>query len=174
MCFIFASVNKKQMDRDFIKILGYRALDSRFKRISDRMTHDIRKFYKELNIDIEPSWYLVFMLLKENTKLTIVEIAEQIGYAHPSVVVIIKKMTSKNYVITQKDAKDKRKQVVSLTKNSIKLLPEFEKLWDSCEKAILKMLEDDTKILTYLDNIDLALKETSFHDRFKNKYLKTK
>lgn len=50
---------------DFIKTLGYKALDSRLKRISDRMSHDVRKLYKEIDIDIEPNWYPHFYVTAE-------------------------------------------------------------------------------------------------------------
>ncbi len=83
------------MEFDLLKDLGYKALDSRLKRISDRMSHDVRKFYKELGIDIEPNWYLVFMLLRERGALPITDIAGPLGYAHPSAVAIVKKMAEK-------------------------------------------------------------------------------
>ena len=161
------------MDNDFIKELGYKALDSRFKRISDRMAHDVRKLYKEFNIDVEPNWYLIFMLLQKNDKISIAEIAERLGYAHPSVVIIVKKMTDKGYLNSKQDSNDKRKQIISLTKKALKLLPELQKLWNSCENAILSILEEDLSILSYLDKIDTVLKESSFHNRFKQEYLKT-
>ena len=157
---------------DFIKDLGYKALDTRFKRISDRMGHDIRKVYKKFNIDIEPNWYLVFMILKEHQKLSIAEIAEKLNYAHPSVVVIVKNMKAKEYIITESDQIDKRKQLISLTQKSITLLPELDILWKSCEASILELIEKDLAILNYLDNIDLALKTTSFYERFTNEYSK--
>ncbi|MFN1218808.1 MarR family winged helix-turn-helix transcriptional regulator [Chryseobacterium kwangjuense] len=162
------------MDQDFIKELGYKAFDSRLKRISDRMSHDVRKFYKEQNIDVEPNWYLVFMLLQKNTEMSIVDIAEPLGYSHPSVVAIVKKMADKNYLQIKKDSIDKRKQLVSLTKKALEMLPQLEQVWDSCEKAILQVLSDDLGILTYLDQIDSRLKNESFHDRFKKQYLKNK
>lgn len=161
------------MNQDFIKELGYKALDSRLKRISDRMSHDVRKFYKEMKIDIEPNWYLVFMLLQKNKEMSIVDIAEPLGYSHPSVVAIVKKMADKDYLVIQKDSTDKRKQMVSLTEKALKMLPQLEQVWDSCEKAILQVLSDDLAILTYLDSIDARLKEDSFHDRFKKEYFKT-
>ncbi len=80
---------------DFIKTLGYKALDSRLKRISDRMSHDVRKLYKEIDIDIEPNWYLIFMLLQNRGEISIADIAESLGYSHPSVVVIVKKNVGK-------------------------------------------------------------------------------
>ena len=51
-------------------------------------------------------------------------------------------------------------------------MPKLEILWDSCENAILNMIDNDLSILTYLDNIDLELQKTSFHHRFKKEYLK--
>ncbi len=159
---------------DFIKELGYKALDTRFKRISDRMAHDVRKVYKKFDIDIEPNWYLVFMSLKEHQKLSIAEIAEKLNYAHPSVVVIIQKMKAKEYIFTENDQIDKRKQLISLTDKSVVLLPKLEKLWKSCEHSILAILGEDISILAYLDNIDLALKTTSLYERFTNEYSKQK
>ena len=86
---------------DFIKTLGYKAFDSRLKRISDRMSHDVRKLYKEIDIDIEPNWYLIFMLLQNRGEISIADIAESLGYSHPSVVVIVK-MSEKDYLHMQK------------------------------------------------------------------------
>jgi DNA-binding MarR family transcriptional regulator len=167
------SLRKDKMDFDLIKDLGYKALDSRLKRISDRMSHDVRKFYKKLGIAIEPNWYLVFMLLQKSGEIPITAIAEPLGYAHPSVAIIVKKMAEKGYLQVKKDSEDKRKQLVSLSDKALKMLPQLEQIWQSCEKAILKMLADDLAILHHLDNIDAALKSNSFHNRFKQEYLKS-
>jgi len=161
------------MNTDLIRDLGYKALDSRLKRISDRMSHDVRKFYKEFNIDIEPNWYLIFMLLQKEEEIPIIAIAESLGYTHPSVVIIVKKMAEKGYLHIKKDSADKRKQMVSLSEKAIEMLPQLAQIWHSCETAILQMLADDLGIFHYLDNIDMELKNKSFHDRFKQEYLKS-
>lgn len=158
------------MDKDFIKELTYKALDSRLKRISDRIAHDIRKLYKELEIDIEPGWYLVFMLLKEKSRMTIAQIAERLSYAHPSVVVIIKKMAAKGYVVSEKDAVDKRKQLISLTSKATDQLPQLEKLWQSCDTTMLEILGQDLGIFAHIDGIDTAMKQISFYERFRENY----
>jgi len=158
------------MKRDFIKELGYKALDNRLKRISDRMSHDTRKFFKQIDLDVEPSWHLVFKLLKENKALTMVEIAEQLGYSHPSMVVMLKKMATKGYIVSEKDAHDKRKQNIKLTQKSFNLLPELEQIWNSCENAIYKMLKEDLAILKHLDEIEASLKSIPFNERFYNEY----
>ena len=158
------------MERDFIKELGYRALDNRLKRISDRMMHDTRKFFKAIDLDVEPSWHLVFKLLKENESLNMVEMAEQLGYTHPSMVIVLKKMTLKGYLVSERDAQDKRKQNVRLTEKSRKLLPQLEQIWESCELALLKMLNEDLSIIPHLDHIESALKDVPLNDRFYEAY----
>ncbi|OPC06064.1 MarR family transcriptional regulator [Elizabethkingia ursingii] len=158
---------------DFIKTLGYKAFDSRLKRISDRMSHDVRKLYKEIDIDIEPNWYLIFMLLQNKGEISIADIAESLGYSHPSVVVIVKKMSEKDYLHIQKDKDDKRKQLVSLSPKATEILPELELIWQSCESTILKLLSDDLGIFSYLDAIDAELKANSFYNRFKQEYQKS-
>ena len=162
------------MERDFIKELGYRALDNRLKRISDRMSHDTRKFFKQINVDVEPSWHLIFKLLKKHNKLTMVEIAEQLGYSHPSMIVLLKKMTAKGYIISEKDAIDKRKQNIRLTQKSNDLLPELEQIWTSCENAIYNMLGKDLSIISHLDDIEESLKAIPFNERFFSEYQKQK
>ena len=158
------------MENDFIKELGYKALDNRLKRISDKMSHDTRKFFKQIDIDVEPSWHLVFKLLRDYEMLTMVEIAKQLGYTHPSMVVMLKKMTAKGYIVSEKDVIDKRKQNIKLAQKSIDLLPEFEHIWNSCENAIYKMLKEDLSILKHLDEIEASLKATPFNERFYNEY----
>lgn len=162
------------MEKDFIKELGYKALDNRLKRISDRMSHDTRKFFKQIDIDVEPSWHLVFKLLRDYKILTMVEIAQQLGYSHPSMVVMLKKMTAKGYIVSEKDAIDKRKQNIKLTQKSFDILPELEQIWNSCEAAIYKMLKEDLTILKHLDEIEASLKTTAFNERFYNEYKKQK
>jgi len=161
------------MIRDFIKESGYRALDNRLKRISDRMAHDTRKFFKQLDLDVEPSWHLVFKLLKENKGYTMVDIAEQLGYSPPSTVVMLKKMAKKGYIKTKKDPIDKRKQNIELTKKALDLLPKLEQIWASCEYAIYQLLKEDLSIIKYLDDIETSLKKIPLNERFYNQYTKT-
>ena len=162
------------MKRDFIKELGYRALDNRLKRVSDQMSHETRKFFKSIDLDVEPSWHLVFKLLKEKEILTMVDIAEELGYTHPSTVAMLKKMKSKGYITSEQDQNDKRKYNISLTQKSFDLLPELEIIWESCERAIYEMLKKDLSILKHLDEIESALMDTSFDVRFYNEYQKVR
>ena len=162
----------KKMATDFIKEQGFKAIDNRLKRISDRISHDTRKFFKRIDLDVEPSWHLVFKLLKENKNLTMAEIAQQLGYSHPSMVVLLKKMTAKGYIISENDPSDKRKQHINLTQKSKDLLPLLENIWNACENAIYNMLNEDLSIIKYLDDIETSLKAIPIDERFYYEYQK--
>lgn len=137
------------------------------------MSHDVRKFYKEFGINVEPNWYLVFMLLQKKDEVFITDIAVPLGYSHSSVVVMVKKMTEKEYLIIKKDGTGQRKQMIALSPKAVEILPELEQILDSCEKVILKVLSEDLSILSYLDIVNQQLKNKSVHDLFKQEYLKT-
>lgn len=160
------------MERDFIKELGYRALDNRLKRISDRMLHDTRKFFKHIDLDVEPGWHMVFKLLKKHETLTMVEIANFLDYTHPSMVTVLKKMMTSGYVVSEEDLFDKRKKNIRLTQKSLDLLPDLEQIWECCERAIFNMLDGDLSIIDHLDDLEKSLRISPINERFYKEYKK--
>jgi DNA-binding MarR family transcriptional regulator len=106
--------------------------------------------------------------------MSIAEIAESLGYSHPTLVITIKKMNAKGYLTVINDKLDKRKQIVSLSEKAVSSMPDFEILWNSCEAAILSILDHDLNIMQYLDQIDEAIDKTSFYYRFKQEYVNNK
>ena len=88
------------------------------------------------------------MLLQNRGEISIADIAESLGYSHPSVVVIVKNV-GKGLFTYAKDKDDKRKQLVSLSSKATEILPELELIWQSCESAILKLLSDDLSIFLF-------------------------
>src|SRR4051812_35750313 len=102
-------------DIDFLRELGTISFVTRLKRISDAMLHDGRRLYKHVGLDIEPNWFVIFRLLEKYEELTITEIADKIGIAHPSVIAIINKMLKLDYLSEKKSPSDSRKRILTLT-----------------------------------------------------------
>ena len=100
---------------DFLRGLGSIAVVTRLKRISDAMLHDGRRMYKELGMDIEPNWFAIFKLLEKHGSQTVTEIADRLGFAHPSIISIVNKMIKAGYVSEKKASDDNRKRLLSLT-----------------------------------------------------------
>lgn len=151
-------------NNDFVKELGYLGFTMRLKRISDAMMHEGRRLYSELDVDIEPNWYVIFKLLKSRGAMSVTEIAESIMMAHPSVITITNKMMNAGYLVSEKDKDDSRKRVLDLSERSTRMLPEYEKIWEAGEKGIERALEG----LNGLDFIS-TLEEKFFNKGFKER-----
>ena len=104
-----------EQKEDFVGQLGFLSMAARMKRLSDHIMHSARQFYKEEGIDIEPNWYLVFLLLKEHECLSITEIAEALQFSHPSVITMVRKMHKNGYLRCTTDPADTRRQLVKLS-----------------------------------------------------------
>ena len=128
------------------------------------MLHDGRRLYKELGMDIEPNWYVVFKLLEKHDELTVTEISEKIGFAHPSVITMVNKMIKKGYLESARCEIDSRRRLLTLTKKAERNLPKFEQIWESGVTGLKQML-DDTDALQFLDLLETRIDEVGFKRR---------
>lgn len=156
------------MKEDFVHSLGYVSLAVRLKRISERMIHSGRNLYKSLGLDIEPNWYLIFLLLKKEGQLSIMEIAERIHFSHPSVISMVKKMREKSYLESQTDANDSRRQLLSLSAKALEQLPRLEQIWEDGEKGMEKMFSPEQNFLDQLEDLENKFRAQNFMERTLN------
>jgi ribosomal protein S18 acetylase RimI-like enzyme/DNA-binding MarR family transcriptional regulator len=150
--------------KDFLRDMGSIAVVTRLKRISDAMIHDGRRMYKELGMDIEPNWFVIFKLLEKHGPLTVTEIADNIGFAHPSVISIVNKMVKAGYINEKKSASDNRKRILTLTVKSRSKMSEFEEIWDAGKAGFKKMMHD-TDVLSMLNTLEARINEKGFRRR---------
>ncbi len=149
---------------DFAIELGCLGFTMRLKRLSDALIHDGRKMYKELDLDIEPNWYIVFRLIKKQGEMSVTEIADAIRLAHPSVISITNKMMKAGYLRSSPCKLDNRRRVLNLTTKAIETLPKLEKIWDAGERAIIEALKD-TNAMLMLVKLEERFGEKGFKDR---------
>ena len=128
--------------------------------------HDGKRMYAELNLDIEPNWFVVFELLKTKGPLSVTEIAEYAQMAHPSVITITNKMMDNGYLLSEKDPNDSRKRVLDLSDRAVKMLPKYEQIWDAAVKGVEMALEG-MNALENLDKWERKFEEKGFMDRTK-------
>jgi len=149
--------------------MGYVALATRLKRISDKMTYSTRLMYKKMNIDIEPNWYLVLILVEKTPNISVMEIAKNLNFTHQSVIAITTKMVNRDYLHISKGIEDKRKTIFNLTSKSIEILPKISEIWETGKDVIYQLLNGDTSITKYLEILESNLDEKSFGERIINK-----
>ncbi len=157
--------------KDFIDDIDYYGLSARIKRLSDSLNSEARKMYSFLNFEIEPNWHLVFLSLKEES-LSVTEIAKQLQFSHPAIVKIVKKMKERGYVKSIQDEKDSRRQLLSLTKKSEKLLPKFEEQWNHIQRIIQEC--SDEGFLQSIRFFENKLKEKSLSQRLKHIHMQNR
>ncbi|MEM9917339.1 MAG: MarR family transcriptional regulator [Bacteroidota bacterium] len=153
------------MSNDLVRHLGYANLDTRLKRISDKMTHSLRSMYRKLGIDTEPNWYLVLWIVQEQPNVSVMDIANRLRFTHQSVITMTNKMVARGYLQSEKSATDKRKTIFKLSKKAEDSMPLFTKIWEIGKEVMLELLEQDTAIMEHLERLETNLSASSFGER---------
>ncbi|MEO0732077.1 MAG: MarR family transcriptional regulator [Bacteroidota bacterium] len=153
------------MSNDLVQQLGYANLDTRLKRISDKMSHSLRAMYRELDMDTEPNWYLVFWIIREQPNASVTEIAARLQFTHQSVINMTNKMIKKGYLTSQKDSTDRRRTIFRLTKKTTDNFPRFTRIWEIGKKVTLELLDHDIAIMNHLTALERNLEQCSFGER---------
>ena len=124
---------------NFFDRVGKIALGSRLRMLSERITADAVTLYQTYGVELQPKWFPVFYILYKEKNITITDIAKKIGHSHPSVSKIVREMSKKGLVLERKGKKDKRQNVVSLSKKGQAMLPKIEKQYADVDAALLEI-----------------------------------
>lgn len=120
----------------FFDEAGTKAIGSRLRMLTDKITSDAAAIYQLYDIELQPKWFPVFYTLSQNDEKTITGIAEEIGHSHPSVSKIIREMIRNGLVQERKVAHDGRQTMVSLTEKGKNYKAKIEGQYIDVEAAI--------------------------------------
>ncbi|MEM9856459.1 MAG: MarR family winged helix-turn-helix transcriptional regulator [Bacteroidota bacterium] len=151
--------------QDFIEELAHIGLTARLKRLSDRLKSEAKAIYRFLELEIEPNWHLIFLLLKDRS-LSVTEIAKQIGFSHPAVIKITSGMKEKGYLVSRSDMNDSRRKILSLTQKSHDLLPEYQKHWTDIKNIIQTCATEE--FLSSIKHLEEKLAQKSMVERLRD------
>ncbi len=127
---------------DFIKELGYLAIATRMKRLTDRIMRGAIEVYQAFHIDFEPRWFALFYLLhSQESSLSISEIAQALKISHPAVIQISEMLAKKGLVESLQDNEDRRIRRLSLTDKGKALASALQPVWYDFEIATSRMFE---------------------------------
>lgn len=155
---------------DYLVELGYMGLTPRIKRLSDRLITNGRELYREMGSEIEPNWFLVFKIALEDEVTTISELSKKLGFSHPSIIAIVKKMQKKGYLDIRANKTDKRKQEIRLSPKARKEMEGFQKTWLACERAVESLFISDI-FLQEFERLENAIEQKSFKSRVEKQLL---
>ena len=145
--------------------LGPLAIAARLQRLADTIRLDGGRLYREHGIDFEPKWFPVIYVLHQKGPTGVIDLAAEVGIAHPSVIQLIKELEKKKYVKSAADKTDGRRRVLSLTPEAIKLIKKMEPVWKKIKSGASELAEKETKLLRAIEEAEAGLKKESFYDR---------
>ena len=111
---------------DFIKELGYLAIATRMKRMTEQFMRGAIETYQSFDIDFEPRWFALFYLLhSRGSPLSISEIAQSLKMSHPAVIQISQMLVKKELIESRQDDEDRRVRRLKLTDKGKERLKEI-------------------------------------------------
>lgn len=153
-----------------IKQLGYIAIGTRFRVLTDRLMQDADKIYKSLDLEFEPRWFTVFYLISRNSPITITEITEELGYSQPAVTQIANSLIKKKLIKSVKSKSDSRKKFITLTEKGNDLIEKLTPVWKDIENAVKELLDSTGyDILFILSKLESELDTKDIYNRVMEK-----
>jgi DNA-binding MarR family transcriptional regulator len=146
---------------------GILALSTRLQRLSEQLRKDGFLVYKANDIDFEPKWFPVIYTLHFKPVLSVVELAAEIGYTHPSTISLLKELEKEKLIRSKKDKQDERKRLIMLTEKGKNLLQRMQPVWQIMIKALTQLTDTSNNLMRAITEVEAQLKEKSFFERAK-------
>jgi DNA-binding MarR family transcriptional regulator len=145
--------------------LGILAISTRLQRLSEQLRKDGVLIYKDCGIDFEPKWFPVIYTLYRKPGLGVVELAAEIGYAHPSTISLLKELEKEKLILSRKDRQDERKRILRLTDKGKQLVQEMEPVWKIMTETIEEITNTRNNLMKAIIEVEARLREKSFFER---------
>ncbi|MFH6959414.1 MarR family winged helix-turn-helix transcriptional regulator [Flavobacterium aquidurense] len=144
---------------------GILALSTRLQRLSEQLRKDGALFYKSYGIDFEPKWFPVIYTLHHKEVLSVVEIANEIGYTHPSTISLLKELEKQKLIRSKKDKVDERKRLILLTPKGQELIVKMKPVWDLMSSVLREIADNQNNLLQAINEAENKLMHQSFLQR---------
>ncbi|OUL63386.1 MarR family winged helix-turn-helix transcriptional regulator [Flavobacterium sp. AJR] len=144
---------------------GILALSTRLQRLSEQLRKDGALLYKSFDIEFEPKWFPVIYTLYNKGVLSIVEIANEIGYTHPSTISLLKELEKQKLIRSKKDKEDERKRLVVLTPKGQDLILKMKPVWDIISEVLNEITDNENNLLKAINEAESKIANQSFLQR---------
>jgi DNA-binding MarR family transcriptional regulator len=150
---------------NIIDEIGVLALSTRLQRLSEQLRKDGALVYKSFDIDFEPKWFPVIYTLHIKEMLSVVEIANEIGYTHPSTISLLKELEKLKIISSKKDKLDERKRLIVLTTKGKELVVKMQPVWNLIRNVLTEISDNQNNLLKAIEEAEQKLASQSFFQR---------
>lgn len=147
---------------------GILAIATRMQRLGDQMRKDGALIYKAHGIEFEPKWFAIIYTLHHKNQLSVVELAAEIGYAHPSTIGLLKELEKQKIVRSSKDKTDERKRLVQLTEKGKSLIERLKPVWQIMIAAATDLTNTQNNLMKAIAEVEQQMELQSFYQRAKS------
>ena len=147
--------------------LGILAMATRLQRLSEQLRKDGALIYKANGIDFEPKWFPVIYTLHLKPVLSVVEIANEIGYTHPSTISLLKELEKIKLIRSRRDKADERKRLIQLTTKGQELVKRMQPVWKIIIAAQHELINTPNNLMLAIAEVEEQMKQRSFFERAK-------
>jgi DNA-binding MarR family transcriptional regulator len=144
---------------------GVLAIATRLQRLSDQIRKDGQQIYKAYGIDFEPKWFPVVFTLHKKPVLSVVEIAAEIGYSHPSTISLLKELEKLKLIRSFRDKTDERRRLIQLTTKGREMITLIEPVWKIIISATTELMATKNDLMQAIEEVEAQMKQESFLDR---------
>lgn len=144
---------------------GILALSTRLQRLSEQLRKDGAQIYKAYGIAFEPKWFPVIYTLYHKKKVSVVEIANEIGYTHPSTISLLRELEKQKLIRSKKDKIDERKRLILLTDKGLELIEEMQPVWEVIRNALHQIADNQNQLLKAITEAENKIATQSFLQR---------
>ncbi len=144
---------------------GVLAISTRLQRLADTLRKDGLLIYKANNIDFEPKWFPVMYTLHHKPLLSVVELANEIGYTHPSTITLLKELEKEKLIRSKKDKTDERKRLIQLTPKGQELVDRMRPVWEIMKAALAELINTQNNLMKAITEAEDQIALQSFFAR---------
>lgn len=148
-----------------IKEAGILAISTRMHRLSEQLRKDGAMIYKAFGIDFELKWFPVIFTIYKKELVSVVEIANEIGYTHPSTITLLKELEKLELVEWKKDKQDERKRMFQLTPKGKELIEKMKPVWELMYQVLGDLVNNQNNLLEAINETEEKIMNQSFYQR---------
>ncbi|WP_183564617.1 MarR family winged helix-turn-helix transcriptional regulator [Mucilaginibacter sp. SP1R1] len=146
---------------------GILAIATRLQRLSEQLRKDGTLIYKAHGLDFEPKWFPVIYTLHLRPVLSVVEIANEIGYTHPSTISLLKELEKEKLIRSKRDKADERKRLIQLTAKGQELIGRMQPVWEIIIATLTEVTNTQNNLMLAIGEVEEQMKQLSFFERAK-------
>ncbi|TDQ11700.1 MarR family winged helix-turn-helix transcriptional regulator [Pedobacter metabolipauper] len=146
---------------------GILAISTRLQRLSEQIRKEGFLVYAANGITFEPKWFPVIYTLHLKPVLSVVELAAEIGYTHPSTITLLKELEKEKLIRSKKDKHDERKRLLQLSDKGKKLVEQMQPVWGIIIAAITELTDTQNNLMKAIVEVEQQLQDQSFFERAK-------